>query len=359
MRPAHKFIRSIVVFVFSLVGVVSVHGQEEENSEFDPIELINGHVWDSHDFHILDWDGHAISMPLPIILWTDNGLTTFSSARFHHDNSAEVVVEENGHEFVRYKEHIFYADKFNKEKFDAMSTVGRPFMYEDRPLDFSITKTVFSMFLVCFMLILIFGVTARHYKKNKKAPKGIAGFLEPIILFVRDEIAIPNIGHKYTKYMPLLLTIFFFIWLNNLIGLIPFFPFSGNVTGNIAFTLVMSVIVFLITIFSGNKYYWKHILTPDVPKMIYPIMVPVEIIGMFTKPFALMVRLFANITAGHIIILSLVGLIFIFESAFVSPISIIFVLFMSVLELLVAALQAYVFTLLAALFIGQAVEEHH
>src|SRR5690554_4729781 len=135
MRPAHKFIRSIVVFVFSLVGVVSVHGQEEENSEFDPIELINGHVWDSHDFHILDWDGHAISMPLPIILWTDNGLTTFSSARFHHDNSAEVVVEENGHEFVRYKEHIFYADKFNKEKFDAMSTVGRPFMYEDRPLD--------------------------------------------------------------------------------------------------------------------------------------------------------------------------------------------------------------------------------
>lgn len=362
MRPAHKFIRSIVlvvVFVFSMSGVVSAQAEAEENSKFDPIELINGHVWDSHDFHILDWDGHPISMPLPIILWTDNGLTTFSSARFEHDNGANVVVEENGHEFVRYKEHIFYADKFDKAKFDEISTVGRPFMYEDRPLDFSITKTVFSMLFVAFLLIVIFSISARHYKKNKKAPKGVTGFLEPIILFVRDEIAIPNIGSKYQKYMPLLLTIFFFIWLNNLVGLIPFFPFSGNVTGNIAFTLVMSVIVFLITILSGNKYYWKHILAPDVPKLIYPIMIPVEIIGMFTKPFALMVRLFANITAGHIIILSLVGLIFIFESAFVSPISIVFVLFMSVLELLVAALQAYVFTLLAALFIGQAVEEHH
>lgn len=363
MRRAHTFIRSIVlvvVFVFSVSGTVfAQEAIEAESSKFDPIELINGHVWDSHEFHIIDWNGHPITLALPIILWTENGLTTFLSSRFEHDNGANVVVTENGHDFVRYKEHIFYADKFDQEKFDEASAVGRPFMYEDRPLDFSITKTVFSMLFVAFLLMVIFGFSARHYKKNKKAPKGLAGFIEPVILFVRDEIAIPNIGNKHQKYMPLLLTIFFFIWLSNLIGLIPFFPFSGNVTGNIAFTLVMSVIVFLITIFSGNKYYWKHILTPDVPKFIYPIMVPVELIGMFAKPFALMVRLFANITAGHIIILSLVGLIFIFESAFVSPVSIIFVLFMSVLELLVAALQAYVFTLLAALFIGQAVEEHH
>src|SRR5690606_23936303 len=276
----------------------------------------------------------------------------------HHDNSGTTVVEANGQKFVKYREHIFYADRFDQKKFEETSTMGRPFLYEDRPLDFSITKTVFSMLFVSLLLIVVFGFAARSYKKNKKAPKGVSGFLEPVILFVRDEIALPNIGHKYQKYMPLLLTIFFFIWLNNLIGLIPFFPFSGNVTWNIIFTLVMAVIVFIVTIFSGNKYYWKHILTPDVPKALYPIMIAIEIIGMFTKPFAPMVRLFANITAVHIIILSLVGLIFIFEAAAISPVSIAFVLFMSVLELLIAALQAYVFTLLAALLIGQALEEH-
>lgn len=362
MRLAQTFIRSIVlvvVFIFSSSAVAFAQTESNEESKFDPKALINSHVWDSHEFHIIDWQGHPITMALPIILWTDNGLTVFSSEKFHHDNSASVVVEENGNQFVRYNEHIFYADKFDQQKFDEASTMSRPFMYGDRPLDFSITKTVFSMMLVAVLLLLIFGFSARHYKKNKMAPRGMSGFIEPIILFVRNEIAIPNIGPKYYKYMPLLLTIFFFIWLNNLVGLIPFFPFSGNVTGNIIFTMVMAVLVFIVTIFSGNKYYWKHILTPDVPKALMPIMIPIEIIGMFTKPFALMVRLFANITAGHIIILSLIGLIFIFESAFVSPVSIAFVLFMSVLELLVAALQAYVFTLLAALFIGQAVEEAH
>ncbi len=360
MRLVQMFSRSlvlIVVLLFSFSGIAQ--SSEADDSKFDPKELIDSHVWDSHEFHIMDWAGEPITLALPVILWTDNGLTIFSSSRFHHDNSANTVVEANGQKFVRYHEHIFYADKFDKQKFDEATTMGRPFLYEDRPLDFSITKTVFSMFVTSLLLILIFGFAARSYKKNKKAPKGLSGLLEPVILFVRDEIAIPNIGGKYQKYMPLLLTTFFFIWLNNLIGIIPFFPFSGNVTGNIIFTLVMSLFVFLVTIFSGNKYYWKHILTPDVPKALYPLMIPIEIIGMFTKPFALMVRLFANITAGHIIILSLVGLIFIFETAFVSPVSIAFVLFMSVLELLVAALQAYVFTLLAALFIGQAVEEHH
>ncbi len=362
MRFAQTFFSSfvlVVVLFFSFSATVFAQSSESEDSKFDPKELINSHVWDSHEFHVFDWNGHPITIHLPVILWTDNGLTVFSSERFHHDNSGSTVVEANGREFVRYREHIFYADKFDKQKFEETSTMGRPFLYEDRPLDFSITKTVFSMFLTGVLLILVFSFAARSYRKNKKAPKGLSGLLEPVILFVRDEIAIPNIGAKYQKYMPLLLTTFFFIWLNNLIGLIPFFPFSGNVTGNIIFTMVMALFVFVITIFSGNKYYWKHILTPDVPKALYPIMIPIEIIGMFTKPFALMVRLFANITAGHIIILSLVGLIFIFETAMISPVSIVFVLFMSVLELLVAALQAYVFTLLAALFIGQAVEEHH
>lgn len=361
MRPSQVFIRSFVlVVVFTISSIGSLFAQQEgtEDSEFDPIELINGHVWDSHDFHIIDWNGHSISMGLPIILWTDNGLTVFSSSKFEHDNSGTVVVEADGQRFVRYNEHIFYADAFNKEKFEETSTMARPFMYEDRPLDFSITKTVFSMILAAIILFLIFGFAAKQYKTNDKAARGLAGFLEPLIIFVRDDIAIPNIGQKHhARFMPVLLTIFFFIWLNNLLGLIPFFPFGGNVTGNLAFTMVMAMIVFLITVFSGNKHYWGHILTPDVPKALYLLMIPIEIVGMFTKPFALMVRLFANITAGHIIILSLVGLIFIFGTAFISPVSIVFVLFMSVLELLVAALQAYVFTLLAALFIGQAVEE--
>lgn len=359
MRLAQTFIRSLVLIaVFMMPSFGATFAQvEEDSSEFNPKELINSHVWDAHDFHIADWNGEPISLALPIILWTDNGLTTFSSSEFHHDNSGEVVVEANGQEFVRYKEHIFYADRFSKEKFEEASSLGRSFLYDDRPLDFSITKTVFSMMLAAILMFVIFFFTAKHYKKNDKAPRGLAGFMEPLILFVRDDIAIPQLGNKYHKYMPLLLSIFFFIWLNNLMGLIPFFPFGGNVTGNIAFTMVMALIVFIVTIFSGNKHYWGHILTPDVPKALYILMIPVEIIGMFTKPFALMVRLFANITAGHIIVLSLVGLIFIFGTVFISPVSILFVLFMSVLELLVAALQAYVFTLLAALFIGQAVEE--
>jgi F-type H+-transporting ATPase subunit a len=337
-----------------------VHGSHKElnaheEKEFNASDLINSHIGDSHDFHIADWNDHPISFSLPVILWTSNGLTIFSSKEFHHDNTGHHVVSANGQEFVRYNEVIFYADKFEKLTEEEKGA----FNFEARPLDFSITKNVFSMLMSAIVLFLLFTAVARSYKKNKMAPKGLAGFLEPLVTFVRDDIAIPNIGHKkYAKYMPYLLTIFFFIWINNLIGLIPFFPFSSNLTGNIYFTFVMALITFIVTTLSGNKYYWKHILLPPVPKALYPIMVPIEIIGMLTKPFALMIRLFANITAGHIIILSLVSLIFIFKTAAMSPVSGAFVLFMSVLELLVAALQAYVFTLLSALFIGQAVEEH-
>lgn len=323
--------------------------------EFSPIELIDGHVWDSHEFHITDWKGKPITMPLPIILWTDNGLTVFSSARFEHDNEGKVVVEENGQRFLKYNEHIFYADLFDADHFESQSVIEKPFQYDYRPLDFSITQSIFSMILSLVLLFLLFGSAARAYKKSDRAPKGLAGFLEPLILFVRDDIAEPQLGDKYKKFMPFLLTIFFFIWINNIMGIIPIFPFGANLTGNIVFTFVMAIIVFLVTTFSGNAKYWKGIFLPPVPVFLLPIMVPIEIVGMLTKPFALMVRLFANMTAGHIIILSLVSLIFIFGSAAVSPVSILFVLFMSVLKLLVAALQAYIFTLLAALFIGGAV----
>ena len=204
---------------------------------------------------------------------------------------------------------------------------------------------------------------SRSYRKTGIShPKGIQSFLEPIILFVRDDIAISNIGkHKYEKFMPYLLTVFFFILINNLMGLVPFPPpFGANVTGNIAVTFVLAVFTFLITQFSANKNYWRHVFaTPGVPIWLLPVMIPVELIGIISKPFALMIRLFANITAGHIIVLSLVCLIFIFKSLGVAPVSILFVIFMDCLELLVAFLQAYVFTLLSALFISLAVEEHH
>ena len=338
---------------------VAEHGTHaaSEEKEFNATELINDHIGDSHEFHIADWDGHPISLYLPIILWTENGLEVFSSEAFHHDNSGEHVIDVNGQKLVRFNEVIFYADKY--ETLSQEDRENGAFAFDARPLDFSITKNVFSMFMSAIVMFLLFFAVARSYKKNQLAPKGLAGFLEPLVTFVRDEIAIPNIGiKKYANYMPYLLTIFFFIWINNLIGLIPFFPFSSNLTGNIYFTFVLAFITFVVTTFSGNKDYWKHILTPPVPKALYPIMIPVEIIGMLTKPFALMIRLFANITAGHIIILSLISLIFIFDTVAVSPISGAFVLFMSVLEMLVAALQAYVFTLLTALFIGQAVAEH-
>jgi F-type H+-transporting ATPase subunit a len=329
------------------------HAETEE--EFNASELINDHIGDTHDFHIADWNGHPISFNLPVILWTVKGLVIFSSEKFHHDNTGHHEITVDGQTFVRHNEIIYYADKY-KTLADADKGA---FNFEARPLDFSITKNVFSMLMSAIVLLLLFFAVARSYTKNKLAPKGLAGFLEPLVIFVRDDIAIPNIGHKkYAQYMPYLLTVFFFVWINNLIGLIPFFPFSSNLTGNIFFTFVLALITFIVTTLSANKYYWKHILTPSVPKLLYPIMVPIEIIGMFTKPFALMIRLFANITAGHIIILSLVSLIFIFKTVAIAPVSGAFVLFMSVLELLVAALQAYVFTLLTALFIGQAVEEH-
>lgn len=335
-------------------GIKETHDVEQKEKEFDPSEVINQHIADAHEFHILDWNGHSITMPLPIILKTNEGFVTFMSSEFHHNNDGKVVIEKNGVKLVRINNNIYYADKVHGHELPSI------FDFSARPIDLSITKNVFSMLISVLIILLLFIGTARSYKKNEKAPKGLAGFMEPLILFVRDDIAIPNIGEKkYAKFMPYLLTIFFFIWVNNLIGLIPFFPFSSNLTGNIAFTFVLAFITFLVTSFNGNKAYWKHILMPPVPYALYPIMVPIEIIGIFTKPFALMIRLFANIAAGHIIILSLVSLIFIFKTIAIAPVSGAFVIFMSMLEMLVAALQAYVFTLLSALFIGQAVAEDH
>ncbi|WP_257669554.1 F0F1 ATP synthase subunit A [Parapedobacter tibetensis] len=316
------------------------HGEEK----FNPTEIIMEHISDAHDWHI--WGD--LSLPLPIILYTDKGFEFFSSGQFHHGT--------HDYEGKHYTYRLVDKKKIwvvgaNGEVDEAAS---------GRVWDFSITKNVASMFLSVFILVLLFSSVARTYKKREgKAPKGFQSLIEPIILFVRDDIAKPNIGHKYARFMPLLLTIFFFIWFNNLLGLIPIFPGAANVTGNIATTLVLALVVLVVVNVNGNKYYWKHILMPDVPWWLYPIMIPVELVGVISKPFALMIRLFANITAGHIVILSLISLIFVFQSLAVAPISLAFVLFMNVLELLVAFLQAFIFTLLTSLFIGMAIEEHH
>ena len=349
--------KNILFCLIAWFGTLSASETEADN-EFNATDFIMHHISDAHEFHIADWNGHPISMPLPIILWTEKGLVSFLSSEFHHSDDGSVLVERKGMKFAKVHEVIYQLAEGETEiKFDQ---THHP-IHVLKPLDFSLTKNIFSMLLSAVLMVLLFGKVAKSYQKNSKAPKGLAAFLEPLVLFVRDDIAIPNIGEKKAaRYMPYLLTVFFFIWINNLIGLIPFFPFGSNLTGSIALTGVLAFFTFAITTFSGNKHYWKHIFaTPGVPFWLLPIMVPVEVMGMFTKPIALMIRLFANITAGHIIILSLIALIYIFQTAFISPVAIGFALFIDCLELLVAALQAYVFTLLSALFIGQAVAEDH
>jgi len=322
--------------------------QAEE--EFDASSFILGHITDSHEWHILTKkNGEHVSLYLPVILYSKgSGLHVFSSKKFAHGQ------EYNG---FRLEEEGELEGRIVKVKSDG--TVDM----ENMPLDFSITKTVLGMMAAALIGLWLFLALARSYKKTGIShPKGIQGFLEPIVLFVRDDIAIPNIGEKKAhKFMPYLLSVFFFILINNLMGLIPFPPpFGANVTGNIAITMTLALFTFFMIQFNGSKTYWRHIFAaPGVPFWLLPIMIPVEIIGMLSKPFALMVRLFANITAGHIIVLSLIALIFIFNSLAMAPVSLIFVLFMDCLELLVAFLQAYVFTLLSALFIGIAVEDEH
>ncbi len=345
-----KITLSVVLSVFLSFFACNIFAAQSDvnyeaakaDKKFDPNEIIMEHIADSHYVHV----GGKISIPLPVILYTDKGLEVFSSSGFGSEGEEA------------YKgAHYTYA--LEKNKIVAVGADGKP-DEAAKVYDFSITKNVLSMFMSVIVLLLVFlGVASSYKKREGKAPKGFQSFIEPVIMFVRDDVARPNIGYKYQRYMPLLLTVFFFILINNLIGLIPFAPFGANLTGNIAVTLVLSVVVLLVVNFSGNKYYWKHILLPDVPWWLYIIMWPVELIGIISRPFALMVRLFANIMAGHVIVLSLIALIFIFKSLAIAPVSVAFVIFMDVLELLVAFLQAFIFTMLTALFIGAAVEEHH
>lgn len=326
---------------------------EHETAKFEPGKFIIEHISDSYEWHILTYGQHHVSIPLPVLLYSQHtGFHVFMSSKFHHGQEPY-----NGF-------HISH-DEPNKGKI-VEDVMGEMIV----PLDISLTKNVVSIWFSLIIITVLFISIARTYKRNPaSAPKGLQNALEIIILFVRDDIVKASIqGKKHEKYLPFLLTLFFFILINNLLGLVPIFPGGANVTGNIAVTMVLALITFLITTFSGNKAYWLHIFNaPGVPwwlKFPLPLIPLIEFLGIFIKPFVLMVRLFANITAGHIIVLGFFSLIFIFGNLNmfagygVSVISIAFTIFMTVLELLVAFIQAYVFTLLSAIYFGMATEEH-
>ncbi|MBN2520802.1 MAG: F0F1 ATP synthase subunit A [Bacteroidales bacterium] len=367
------FLYTIIILLVPFTGICQQHKVdtisfenqhivEAENSgeihndsqkKFDPNRFIFGHIEDAHEWHIFTWKGHHVSIPLPVILYSKNsGFHFFMSTKLAH-----------GHHYKGF----YYGIREDENKIFEKIAEGQII----KPLDFSITKNVVAIFCSLIIMLLIFFSVAKTYKRNPyKAPRGLQNLIEPVILFIRDDVAKPSIGEKnHERFLPFLLTVFFFILINNLMGLIPIVPGGANVTGNIAVTLVLAVFTFLMTAFNGNKNYWLHIFnSPVVPwwlKFPIPLVPIIEIVGMFIKPFVLMVRLFANISAGHIIALGFFSLIFIFGEISqivgygVSILSVTFSVFMSFLELLVAFIQAYVFTLLSALYFGMAVEEHH
>jgi len=343
---------SMLLFSSSMIAGEGDKNEGDEK-EFNAIEMIMEHISDSNEWHVLTYNSggeeHHVSIPLPVIVW-DGQWHLFMSSKIAHGH-------EHGGFTLNHGKLVSTSGKEKAQLLDLFKGGG----LDNKFVDLSITKNVAGILISCILLILVFRSVSRSYKKHNGVPKGIAGFMEPVVLFIRDEVAIPNIGERYApKFLPLLLSIFFFIWFNNLLGLIPVFPGGANVTGNIAVTMVLALITLVVVNINGNKQYWGHIFNPPgVPPLLKIIMIPVEILGIFTKPFALMMRLFANITAGHIMILSLISLVFIFKSIYIGPASVLLALFISVLELLVAALQAYIFTVLTALFIGMSVQEHH
>ncbi|TLV01158.1 F0F1 ATP synthase subunit A [Dyadobacter luticola] len=308
------------------------HKLEENEEKFNIGEMIMHHIADSHEWEMT----HGVVIPLPVILYSaDRGIEVFSSSNFHNEH----------HEYNGY--HLVHGDSEQVVPVDESRKI----------YDFSITKNVASMLLSAVILILVFTSIANFYKGSKqKAPKGFQSAMEVIILFIRDDVVKPNVGPKYEKYLPYLLTLFFFILINNILGLL---PGSANLTGNIAITLTLAVLTFIIVHLNANGNYYKHLISPPgVPIPLLLIMIPVEIVGVFMKPFSLMVRLFANITAGHIILLSLFGLIFIFQSFMIAPVISLFALFLNFIEIMVAFIQAFIFTLLSSMYIGSAIEEH-
>jgi F-type H+-transporting ATPase subunit a len=335
---------------------------KEEGFQAGPFIL--DHVTDSYGWHICGEGDKSVTIPLPIILIDQGQLVCFSSGKLHH---GEAAYEGYAMGWGDQKGAIV---KLNYD-YTGHLTEGEQYTVDHVcKFNISITKNVCALFISLILIAVIFLSVAKRYKEHPdEAPSGLQGFVEPVIVFLQDEVINPSLGDRAPKYTPYLLTLFFFILLNNMLGIIPIFPGGANLTGNIAVTGILALITFFITNISAKKEYWIDIFnTPGVPwwlKLPAPIMPFVELIGIFTKPFVLMVRLFANITAGHIIVLGFISLIFIFGEMApaigysVSLVSILFYVFMGVLELLVAFIQAFVFTLLSAIYIGTATEEHH
>jgi F-type H+-transporting ATPase subunit a len=350
---AAKRFKSILVLAFGLFFSVfsanlfaqeTPHEEGHKEEKLDPAKIIMDHIKDAHEFHFFTAGSFHATIPLPVILYSPTkGMSVFSSSHFGHEGE----------------------EAYNGYKFDEMKNI----VSEDGTVvyDFSLTKNVVQMILALIVLVLLMTGIAKKYKKGigvTSAPKGWQNAIEPVITFVRDDVAKPNLGKKWTKYMPYLLTVFFFILINNLFGLI---PGSANVTGNTAFTLVLGVLSLIVILFSTNSHFWGHIFwPPGVPLPVKIILIPIELAGvLIIKPAALIIRLFANMVAGHIIILSFVSLIFIFGTMAkvagwsFSPISIAFTVFIYFIEILVAFIQAFIFTNLTAVFIGQAFEGGH
>lgn len=327
-----KFLFTLLICFSSNILVLSADKAEGES--FNMGEMIMHHVLDDYQYEIM----HGLVIPLPVILYTEkNGLVIFSSSNLFDDD--HVPLEEG------YNGFKYYHGKL------------KPIDQDASYVDLSITKNVAFLILTATLMIYVFISVAKGYSKKNSAPKGIQALFEPVIIFVRDDIVKPNIGENYEKYLPYMLTLFFFIFFGNVLGLM---PGAANLTGNIAVTLSLALFTFLITNFSGNKHYWKHIFwTPGIPIIMRVIILPIELIGVFSKPISLMIRLFAAITAGHIVLLSFIGLIFIFQSYFVGVMSALFVVGLNLVELMVAGIQAYVFTMFSSVYIGLATEDGH
>ena len=335
-------------------------GRVDTKGEIDA--YIKHHLADNHDFALFSYTNDAnerkhIGFPLPVIVWTSKGLKTFMSSKFHHNDDGSQIVDANGVKLAKIHSKIYELDAgADTVIFDESHHAENA----SKVLDFSITKSVFGMLITGLLMFLGFRSLGSGYK-NGAIPKGVGRFLEPLVLYVRDEIAIPNIGKKhYRKFMGFLLTVFFFIWILNLLGLT---PLGFNVTGQISVTVCLALVTFFVVQFSANKDYWKHIFwMPGVPVLMKIVLAPIEVLGLLTKPFSLFVRLFANITAGHAVVMGIAALMILLKAKFgtagATGISFILTLFLTLIEVLVAFLQAYIFTMLSSLFIGMAVEEH-
>lgn len=358
------FVLSIPFYAFAKAETVK-DGKKGNpvNTKEEVKAYIQHHLKDSHDFHLFstfDDNGveHHWGFPLPVMLWGENGFTGFMSSEFHHDDEGQVIVTKGESRFVKNHGRIYEleagATSLTYDEDHHATNASKPF-------DLSITKSVFGILLIGLLMLIWFSGLARQYKK-KNIPTGFARVLEPLVIYVRDEIAKPNIGESYRKFTGYLLTVFFFIWILNLVGLM---PFGFNVTGQIAVTAALAVITLVIYVFSGNKHFWGHMLwMPGIPYVFRPLLGIIELAGtLVIKPFSLLVRLFANITAGHTVVMSLVAVGILLQDtlsvAGSTIVSLFLSLFIMLIELLVAFLQAYIFTTLSALFIGMAVADDH